>query len=45
MRKILFLALAFGVGFYVALQLDEGTRMNLNKWMSELVKLPGRLLT
>lgn len=45
LRKLIFAAACFAAGFYVALQLEEGTRLNLNKWMSEIPKLPGRLLT
>ncbi len=45
LRKLIMGAACFAAGFYVALQLEEGTRLNLNKWISEIPKLPGRLLT
>jgi hypothetical protein len=35
----------FAAGFYAALRLEEGSRLNLNKWISEIPRLPGRLLT
>jgi|GEM_PF-3370131 len=45
LRKLVFAAAFFAAGFYAALQLEEGTRLNINKWLSEIPKLPGRLLT
>lgn len=43
--KALLAAACFAAGFYAALRLGEGSRLNLNKWISEIPRLPGRLLT
>lgn len=43
--KALLVLGGFAAGFYAALRLGEGSRLNLNKWISEIPKLPGRLLT